>query len=77
MADAETEQHQQQQQQQAPPSSEAPAAASGAELHAQALEGECALCGSGNEAEPLGWVVSTTLQSCFLICICYTVVVYA
>ena len=22
-----------------------------------AVEGECALCGSGNEAEPLGWVV--------------------
>lgn len=32
--------------------------ARGAGLHAQALEGECALCGSGSEAEPLGWVVS-------------------
>lgn len=58
MAEAETEQ-----QQQAPPSSGA--GAFGAGLHAQALEGECALCGSGNEAEPLGWVVSTTLESSF------------
>ena len=31
-------------------------AATGAGLHA--LDGECALCGSGSEAEPLGWVVS-------------------
>lgn len=68
MADAETEQQQQQQQPQAPPSSEAPARAFGAGLHAQALEGECALCGSGNEAEPLGWVVSTTLESFIPIC---------
>ena len=27
-------------------------------LGAQAIQGECAFCGSGNEAEPLGWVVS-------------------
>lgn len=49
----------QEQQQQLVESSGASAAALGAELHAEALEGECALCGSGKEAEPLGWVVST------------------
>lgn len=32
----------------------------GVGLHAQAPNGECALCGSGNEAEPLGWVVSVS-----------------
>ena len=38
----------------------ASAGAIGAGLHAQALEGVCALCGRGNEAEPLGLVVSTS-----------------
>ena len=48
------------QQQQSVEGRGAPAGGCGAGLHAQALEGECALCGSGNEAEPLGWVVSTS-----------------
>ncbi len=26
------------------------------------VDGECAFCGSGNEAEPLGWVVSQSLE---------------
>ena len=30
-------------------------------LQAQVIQGECALCGSGNEIEPLGWVVRLTL----------------
>ena len=41
------------------PSAAGTGSSAGAGLHAHALEGECALCGSGIEAEPLGWVVST------------------
>lgn len=48
------------QQQQSVDSRGAMAGAVEAGLHAQALEGECALCGSGNEAEPLGLVVSSS-----------------
>lgn len=42
-----------------PPSAAGTGSSAGAGLHAQALEGDCALCGSGIETEPLGWVVST------------------
>ena len=48
------------QQQQSVGNTGASAGAIGAGLHAQALQGECALCGGGNEAEPLGLVVSTS-----------------
>ena len=48
------------QQQQSVESTGASAGAIGAGLHAQALDGECALCGNGNEAEPIGWVVSSS-----------------
>ena len=60
LAGPSTASQQLQQQQQSAESDGASAAAIGAGLHAQALDGECALCGSGNEAEPLGWVVSTS-----------------
>lgn len=43
--------------------------ARGPGLHAQALAGECALCGSGSEAEPLGWVVSKS--HCLHVLFCY------